>query len=109
MRNRQSSVTMDTQYPVISNGAWVFAVGGGCAAAPRAPWPYALPVTRATVNAPLTKKTNLLILKLPLEEVLQRELHDSRIQRIADLTEHIAGVDRIDTAHRTAAACSGGT
>src|SRR5439155_8822975 len=65
MRNRQSSVTMDTQYPVMSNGARAFAVGGGCGAAPRAPCPYAPAVTRATASAVFANKTNLLILRFP--------------------------------------------
>ena len=41
------------------------------------------------------------------KHVLQRELHDARVQRIADLAEHIAAEVRIHAADGTTATRSG--
>ena len=43
------------------------------------------------------------------KQVLQGELHNPRIQGIADLAEDVAADDRIHTTQRTTATCAGRT
>ena len=86
----------------MSNGALVFALCGGCGAPPRAPWAYAITVTSQAVSTILLKKNTTLLI-LGSKEILQSELHNPRIQGIADLAEHITAEHRIYGTLRTAA------
>src|SRR5437899_873163 len=52
MRHRQSSLTIETQYPAMSNGAAALAVGGagGAPRSPPRPWAYTLEVTATIIR-----------------------------------------------------------
>src|SRR6266581_9581573 len=83
MRQRQSSLTIDIQYPVMSNGAAAFAVGGGPAAPPR-PCAHTVAVVSET-------KTNLKTACFTIS--FQRRQHSvARNRKIRSEPDHDVGL-----------------